>query len=64
MSERINQTCMRQILNDTATLSAQVYNDTLSLYNDTESALTWPDWQEQWAAMEEETEEDEGYEDA
>ena len=53
---------MCQILNDTATLSAQVYNDTLSLYNDTESALTWPDWQEQWAAMEEEEEED--YEDA
>ncbi len=45
-----------QVLNDTATLSAQVYNDTLNLYNDTEVALTWPDWQEQWADMEEEAE--------
>jgi len=44
------------VLNDTATLSAQVYNDTLNLYNDTEVALTWPDWQEQWADMEEEAE--------
>ena len=43
-----------QVLNDTATLSAHVYNDTLNLYNDTETALTWPDWQEQWADMEEE----------
>lgn len=47
-----------QILNETSLRSAQVYNDTLHLYNDTETALTWPQWQEQWADMEEE---DEGY---
>ena len=35
-----------QILNETSLRSAQVYNDTLHLYNDTETALTWPQWQE------------------
>ena len=37
-----------QVLNDTLRESTRAYDGTANLFNDSETNLTWPDWQIQW----------------